>query len=204
MAICMQLLTRAPTQLLPRGHTHTLRQVAPSKVEPHVPFLPPADVRVSLSLLWPVAHFPACLLLPAPWVGTVFGMGRNPCRVLMGAQESRWCVMPCSGPGPDARNQQGHLRTQGECSLFWGSRNPLESGAEPHPCLVKVQVDHGWTLTHPCYFGNARPVPVECWPVPCLLWHLSTQTVPSRDLKGPLGQDWAVSKDCVIVYCLFS
>lgn len=195
--------TRPHTTPPPWAHTHPQIGCPQQGGTPH----PISSTRRCPSVLVPaVASCSLPSLSPAPsspgW--DRLWNGQKPLQRANGPQESRWRAMSCSSPGPAGRNRQGHLRTQGECSLFWGSRSPQQSGAEPHPCLVKVQVDHGWTLTHPCYFGNARPVPVECWPAPCLLWHPSTQTVPSRDRKGPLGQGWAVSQDCVIAHCLFS
>ena len=161
-----------------------------------------------LAPLWPAPHSPACLLAPSSlgWEG--LWDGQKSLRGADGAKESQWCVMPCSSPGPAGSNRQGHLRIQGEYSLFWGSRNPQQSGADPQPCLVKMQADHGWTLTHPWYFGKRWQCQAcTCGSAgqhPACSGTHPPSVSPAGTARACPGHGWAVSDGCVIAHCLFS
>lgn len=66
------------------------------------PFPPPAEdaqVPPSPTVASPVSTAQPVFLLPAPWVGDGFGMGRNPCGVLMGPRNHSGVSCPAPALG---------------------------------------------------------------------------------------------------------
>lgn len=192
----MQLLTQAPIQLLTHGHTHPLRQVAPGMVVAQVTLMSHSHHvqkmhRCPWAPLWPAAHSPACLLAPSSLAWEGLWDGQKSLRGADAGKGSWWCYMPQSSSGPAGSNRQGHLRIQGEYSLFWGSRKPQTARSRP-PALPGEGASRPWVDSHPSLiFWQEVAIPGlylwECWPAPCLLWYPSTQRVPSRDSEGPFG-----------------
>lgn len=133
--------------------TYPLRQVAPSMVVAQVTLAshshqPQKMPRCPLAVLWPAAHSPACLIAPSSLGWEWLWDGQKSPQAADGAKESQWCVMPCSSPGPAGSNREGHLRIQGECSLFWGQQEPPTLRSRP-PALPGEGASRPWVDSHP-------------------------------------------------------
>lgn len=72
-----------------------------------------------------------------------------------------------------------------------GQQEPPTVRSQPQPRLVKVEADHGWTLTHPWYFDKRWQCQAGTHPAP-----------PGRVCKGPFGA-WLGSVQGLCDHTLF-
>lgn len=81
---------------------------------------------------------------------------------------------------------------------FGAAGSPKQSGADPQPCLVKVQADHGWTLTHVWYFGKRWQFQActceSAGQHPACSGTHPPSVSPAGTVRAHSGHGWAVSK----------